>query len=85
MNDVVQMAILQSAPYLPRELPGDPFPQSTMADDVVEHLTTVNVFENHVVVVLVDNHFAHSADVGVIQEHGEGGLAEGSDFLGCVL
>lgn len=38
-----------------------------MADDVVEHLTAVDVFEYHVVVMLVDNHFSHAADVRVVE------------------
>lgn len=56
-----------------------------MTDDIIQHLSTVDVFEDHVVVVLVDDHFAHSTNIRVIEEHGEGSFAESSDFLGCIL
>ena len=45
-----------------------------MADDVVEPLTTIDVFKDHVVVMLMDDHFAHAADVWVVQQHRKSNL-----------
>ncbi len=85
MHHVVLVAIVQSTPYLPRELACDPLPQSTMTDDVVEHLAPANVLEDHVVVVLVDDHLTHAANVGVVEEHRQRGLADGANLLGRIL
>jgi len=52
MNDRIGMAVLERTPNLPRKLPRAPFPQSSVGDDVVEHLAAVDVLEDHVVVVL---------------------------------
>lgn len=40
-----------------------------MADDIVEHLAPIDILENHVVMVLMDDHLAHPAYVRVIQKH----------------
>jgi hypothetical protein len=77
--------IIQRAANLSSKLPGDAFTESTMGDDVVEHLTAVDVFEDHVVVVLVCDEFAHAAYVGMVEEEGEGSFADGADFFGSVF
>ena len=56
-----------------------------MADDVVEHLASADVLEDHVIVVLVDDHLPHTADIRVVEEHGQRRLAESADLLGGVL
>ena len=56
-----------------------------MADDVVEHLASADVLEDHVIVVLVDDHLSHAADVRVVEEHGQRRLAESADLLRSVL
>ena len=68
--DVVLMAVFERASDLPRELPCYAFSQAAVVDDVVQHLTAVDVFKNHVIVVLVDDHLSHAADVGVMEKHG---------------
>jgi len=52
-----------------------------MANDIIEHLSTVDILKDHVVVVLVDDHLSHAADVGVVEEHGEGSLSESANLL----
>lgn len=37
-----------------------------MADNVVEHLAPVDILKDHIVVVLMDYHLAHAADIGMI-------------------
>jgi len=51
-----------------------------MADDIIEHLPTVDVLEDHVVVMLVNDHFAHSTDIRVMEEHGKCGLSKSTNF-----
>ena len=70
MNDVVLMAVVERTADLARKLACDALAQATVADDVVEHLAATDVLEDHVVVVLVDNHLPHAADVRVVEEHG---------------
>ena len=52
-----------------------------MTDNIIQHLTPIDVFEYHVVVMLVDDHFAHAANVGMVEEHGESRFANGTNFL----
>ena len=66
MYDVVLVTILERAPDLASKLPCDSFPQATVADDIVQHLSAVDIFENHVVVVLMNDHLPHATDVGVV-------------------
>jgi hypothetical protein len=85
MNDVVEMAILQRTPNLPRKLSRHPFPQSTMADDIVQHLTSIDVLENHIIVMLMDDHLSHAAYVGVIEKHGKASFTKSSNLLGGIF
>lgn len=85
MNDVIEMAIFQCTPNLPRELSRNTFPQSTVTNDVVQHLTSIDILENHIIVVLVDYHFSHATYVGVIEKHGKCGFSKSSDLLGGIL
>lgn len=57
------------ASYLTSELASDTFPQPTVADNVVEHLATVYVLEYHVIMMLMDDHLTHAADVRMMEKH----------------
>ena len=70
MYDAIPMTILQRRADLPRELPRHAFSKSSMRDDVIEHLSAVDVLEDHVVVVRVDDQLAHAADVRVVEQLG---------------
>ena len=85
MNDVVEMAILQRTPNLPCKLSRHPFPQSTVTDDIVQHLTSIDILKNHIIVMLVDYHFSHATYVGVIEKHGKGSFAKSPDLLGGIF
>ena len=85
MNDVVEMTILQRAPNLPSKFSRHPFPQSSVTDDVVQHLTSIDILENHVIVMLVDYHLSHATYVGVVEKHRKGGFAKGSNLLGGIF
>ena len=66
MDHIIEMAVFQRTPDLSGKLSRHAFPQSPVADDVVEHLAAVHILEHHVVVMLMDDHLSHSADIGVI-------------------
>jgi hypothetical protein len=52
-----------------------------MTDNVIQHLTTIHVFEDHVVVMLMHDHFTHSTDIWMVEKHGEGCFAECANFF----
>lgn len=85
MHDAIPMTIIQRTPNLPRKLPRHPFPQPPMADNIIQHLAAVDILKHHVVMVLMYDHLAHAADVWMVQEHGECGLAQSADLLGGVF
>jgi hypothetical protein len=85
VNDVIFVAVLEGAANLSGEFPGDAFAEAAVGDDVVEHLAAIYEFEDHVVVGGLDDELAHAADVRVEEEHREGGLADGADFLRGIL
>ena len=70
MYDIVLMAVLERASDLPRELPRHAFSQATVADNIVQHLAAIDIFEDHIVMMLVDDHLSHPTDVGVVEKHG---------------
>jgi len=69
MHNIIEMTIHQCTPYLPCELSCDTLAQTTMANDIVQHLTTIDIFRNHVIVVLMDYHLAHATDIGMVKKH----------------
>jgi hypothetical protein len=71
VDDIIPMAIIQRTPDLPRKLPGNALSQPPMADDIIQHLPTIDVLEDHVVMMLVHDHLTHAADVGMMKEHRE--------------
>jgi len=68
MDDVIPMTILESAPDLPGKLSRHTFSQSSVADDKIEHLSTIDILKDHVVVVLMDNHLTHAAYIGMVEK-----------------
>jgi hypothetical protein len=85
MYDVVLMQVLQRRADLACKFAGDALAEAAVADDVVEHLSAVDILGDHVIMVGVDDHLAHAADVRVVEEHGERGLAVDADLLGRLL
>lgn len=81
MDDIVEMTIHESTTNLPSEFSSDTFSQTAMADDIVQHLTAVDVFKDHIVMVLMDDHLSHTADVRMVKKHGESGFSKGPYFL----
>lgn len=55
-----------------------------MADDVVEHLTSVDILEEHIPVVICPDHVAHTTDVRMIGQGDDGGFTRCADLLAMV-
>ena len=66
MHNAVAVAIIQSTGDLSAKLPRLLLFQSAMTDDVVEHLASVDILEQHVPVVVCPDNIAHAADVRVV-------------------
>ena len=85
VNNIVLVTVIKCTTNLPREFACDPLAQTTVTDDVVKHLATVDVLEDHVIVVLVNDHLAHAAYVRMVEEHGEGRFSECASLFGSIL
>jgi hypothetical protein len=84
MDDAVTMAVVECTGNLAGEFASLFFLETTVRDDVVEHLTTVYKLEQHVPVVVCPDDILHATDVGVVEQADNGGFSRGSDFLGVV-
>lgn len=67
VNNAVPVTIIQRARYLTTELPGLLLLKLTVGNNVVQHLPTVNVFEQHVPVVTRTHDIAHATNVWVVE------------------
>jgi hypothetical protein len=55
-----------------------------MGDDVVEHLSAVDIFEKHVPMVVGPHDVLHTADIRMMEEGNYRCLARGSDLFGTI-
>lgn len=56
-----------------------------MTDDIVKHLTTINVLGNHVIVVLMNDHLTHTADIWMMEEHRQSSFTKGTNLFRSIL
>jgi hypothetical protein len=68
VDNVIPMTVFQGTANLSGKFPRNTFPQSSMADNEVEHLPAVDILKNHVVVVWVHDNFTHAADMRVVEK-----------------
>lgn len=66
VHDIVLVTIIQRAPNLSCKLSRDTLTEPPMTDNIVQHLAPVDILEDHVVMVLVDDHFPHPTDVWMV-------------------
>lgn len=85
MDDVVLVTIVESGPNLPRKLARDTFTESTVADDVVEHLAAVDKLEDDVMIIWLRNDLSGPGYVWMKEDHGHGSFPHGADLFACVL
>lgn len=55
-----------------------------MGDDIVEHLSTVDILKEHIPVVVRAHHITKSADIRVIKQGDDRSLSSRADFFGLV-
>lgn len=84
MNYAVSMAVVKGACNLTAELASLFFFELSMRNDVVQHLTAINVFKKHIPVVVCANNVTQPTNVGVAQESDDGSLTGGPDFFGLI-
>lgn len=85
MDNVVSMAIIECGAHLTGELARDTLTETSMTDDVVEHLPSVDVLRDHVIMICVYDKLSHATDVWMVQEHAQRRFADRSDLLRGVL
>lgn len=85
MNDAVAMAVFERARDLSRKLPCRAFPKSAMGDDVIKHLSSVDILKHHVIMIGMNDHLAHATDERMMQKQLQAALANGTNLLGLIL
>ena len=61
------MAVIERAGNLTTEFSGLLLLESAMRDDVVKHLPTIDIFEQHIPVIFGSLHVAHTTDKWMIE------------------
>lgn len=84
VDDAVPMAVVKGARYLAAELPGLLLLELAVGDDVVEHLAAVDIFKEHVPMVIGSYDIAQATNVWVVKECNDGRLPRRADFLRLV-
>lgn len=84
MHDTVPVAVIQRTGDLPGELARLFLLELPMRDNIVEHLTTVDVFKQHVPVICGAHDIPHATDVGMAHEADNGRFTRGPNFLGAI-
>lgn len=84
MHNAIAVTVVQSAGDLAAEFPGLLFLEPAVADNVVQHLTTVDILEQHVPVVIRSHDVAHATDVGMVGKGHNGSLSRCADFLAVI-
>lgn len=82
VDDTVPMTVVQGTGNLTTELSGLLFFQLAVGNNVVQHLAPVDVFEQHVPMVVGSNDISHPTYIRMIDQADDGRLSSGSDFFG---
>lgn len=67
MNDAVSVTIVQSTGDLTTKLPSLLLLELPVGDDIVKHLTAIDIFKQHVPVVVCSDDIAQAANVRVVE------------------
>ncbi|KAI7498668.1 protein kinase [Hortaea werneckii] len=84
MNDAIPVAIIECTCNLAPEFAGLLLFQPAVTDDVVQHLSTVDILKEHVPVVVGSYDIAHTTDVRMVDKRHNGCLACGSDLFAVI-
>lgn len=63
VHNTIPMAIVQSTCDLPAKFSGLLFFQSAMRDNVIQHLTPIDILKKHVPVVIRSNNITHRTNI----------------------
>jgi hypothetical protein len=67
MHDTISVTVIQRAGDLASKLPGLLLLQPAMGDDVIEHLAAIDIFEEHIPMIIRSLHIAHAANERMIE------------------
>lgn len=81
VDDAVTVAVIQGTGNLTTKLPGLFLLELSVGDDVVKHLAAVDIFEQHVPVIVGSNDIAQTAYIRVAEQGDDGSLSRGADLL----
>ena len=84
VHDAIAMAVVQRTGNLSAELASLLLLELAMRDDVVQHLAAIDKFEEHIPVIIRTNHIAKAADVRMVEECDDSGLACRANLFGLV-
>lgn len=84
VNNAVPMTVVEGASNLPAEFTGLFLLQFAVGDNVVKHLSTIDVLAEHVPVVVGAHDVSHAADVGMAKKSDDGSFPGGPDLLGLI-
>lgn len=81
MDNIIHVAILESASNLTRNFSCQALAKLTMGYDVVEQLDTIlRMFKDEIVVVIIDQSLKHFADVWVMKQVDKSDFAKNAIF-----
>jgi hypothetical protein len=84
VHNIILVTIAQGTSDLPHEFTSNPFSTMAMTDEVIQHMGAIHILEDHVVMMLVNDHFTHAANVWMMEKHRDGGLTQGLNLIGRV-
>lgn len=85
MDDAVPVAVVESTSNLTAELAGLFLLELPVGDDVVEHLTAVDIFEQHVPVVVGPDDVTQAAHVRMVEQGNYSSLTRGPDLFALLV
>ena len=85
MHNGIPVAVVQCTGNLPAKLPCLFLFQTPVRDNVVKHLPTINIFAEHIPVVIGFDDISHAAYVWVVQQCDYGSFSGGSDLFAFIV
>lgn len=85
MCNGVVMAIVQSTSNLTSEFSSSFFLEFAMRDNIIEHLSSIDIFKQHIVVMGHNHNITHSTNVWMTQEGRYSGFPNRSDLFAFIV
>lgn len=81
MNDAVSVTVIKRTGNLAPEFPRLLLFQSAVGDNVIEHLASIDILEEHIPVVISTDDITHGTNIGVVEQRYDRSFARSPDFL----